>query len=271
MTSSAALRSRSSPRRRRRRRRGSSDRARQRPPRPRTAHRSRRRRASGSCPFYGGPADPSQAQYPYLAGHGNRRRCLPRLHARSRQGGAGGGPADRGTRGRGRRPRRRDRQAPLARAPRPHAAEPPPGAPDPRRAHDELRERGFEVGPARWARTSRPRASICWGLRGARGCGWGGGGDRVTGLRNPCSQLDGIAPGLMEATLERDDDGGLVRKAGVMAIVLEGGEVGPGRPIAVEPPPGPQRPSSPSERPNVPQCALWGTARDVRGGRRPPE
>jgi MOSC domain-containing protein YiiM len=56
----------------------------------------------------------------------------------------------------------------------------------------------------------------------------------VTGLRNPCSQLDGIAPGLMKATLDRDGDGELVHKAGVMGVVLEGGEVRPGDPIEVE-------------------------------------
>ena len=61
----------------------------------------------------------------------------------------------------------------------------------------------------------------------------------VTGLRNPCKQLDGLAPGLMKATLERDDDGELVRKAGVMGVVVEGGEVRPGDPIAVELPAGP--------------------------------
>ena len=56
----------------------------------------------------------------------------------------------------------------------------------------------------------------------------------VTGLRNPCSQLDGLAPGLMKATLDRDEDGELVRKAGVMGVVLAGGEVRPGDPIEVE-------------------------------------
>lgn len=56
----------------------------------------------------------------------------------------------------------------------------------------------------------------------------------ITGLRNPCTQLDGIAPGLMAATLERAADGRLIRKAGVMAIVVEGGEVRPGDSITVE-------------------------------------
>lgn len=63
----------------------------------------------------------------------------------------------------------------------------------------------------------------------------------VTGLRNPCVQLDGIQPGLMAATLERDADGGLIRKAGVMAIVLAGGVVRGGDPVQVLPPAAPHR------------------------------
>jgi MOSC domain-containing protein YiiM len=51
---------------------------------------------------------------------------------------------------------------------------------------------------------------------------------KVTGLRNPCLQLDRFKPGLMAATLARDDAGNLIRKAGVMAVVLTDGEVRPG-------------------------------------------
>ncbi len=64
----------------------------------------------------------------------------------------------------------------------------------------------------------------------------------VTGLRNPCGQLDGVRPGLMQATLDRDPDGRLIRKAGIMGIVIAGGEVRPGAPIAVELPPQPDTP-----------------------------
>jgi MOSC domain-containing protein YiiM len=49
----------------------------------------------------------------------------------------------------------------------------------------------------------------------------------------------------MAATLGRDEDGRLVRKAGVMGIVVAGGEVRPGDAIRVELPPGPQRPLEP--------------------------
>lgn len=56
----------------------------------------------------------------------------------------------------------------------------------------------------------------------------------VTGLRNPCSQLDRFQRGLMNAVLARDEQGALVRKAGVMAIVIDGGEVKAGDAIAVD-------------------------------------
>ena len=61
---------------------------------------------------------------------------------------------------------------------------------------------------------------------------------RVTGLRNPCAQLDGHAPGLMAALIARGADGGLVRKGGVMAVVIAGGTVRAGDRITVELPEG---------------------------------
>ena len=63
----------------------------------------------------------------------------------------------------------------------------------------------------------------------------------VTGLRNPCAQLNRFQPGLMAAVLGRDADGQLVRKAGIMAVVVVGGWVRLGDPIAVELPAGPYR------------------------------
>jgi MOSC domain-containing protein len=67
----------------------------------------------------------------------------------------------------------------------------------------------------------------------------------ITGLRNPCGQLDGIRPGLRSAVLDRDENGDLVRKAGIMGVVLAGGEVRPGDPIGVELPPEPHTPLAP--------------------------
>jgi MOSC domain-containing protein YiiM len=64
----------------------------------------------------------------------------------------------------------------------------------------------------------------------------------LTGLRNPCVQLDRFQPGLMKAVLSRDEQGNLVRKCGVMAVVVRGGEVRPNDPILVELPQRPHRP-----------------------------
>jgi len=64
---------------------------------------------------------------------------------------------------------------------------------------------------------------------------------RVTGLRNPCVQLDRFRPGLMAATLGRDEAGNLIRKAGVMAVVLADGDVRPGDPIQISLPHEPHR------------------------------
>jgi MOSC domain-containing protein YiiM len=63
----------------------------------------------------------------------------------------------------------------------------------------------------------------------------------VTGLRNPCVQMDRFQQGLMAATLDKAADGNLIRKAGIMSIVLCGGEVQPGDLVRVELPPGPHR------------------------------
>jgi len=65
---------------------------------------------------------------------------------------------------------------------------------------------------------------------------------QVTGLRNPCYQLDRFQTGLLEALVMRDDQGRLIRKAGIMGIVLAGGEVRPGDLIDVELPPPPYKP-----------------------------
>ena len=67
----------------------------------------------------------------------------------------------------------------------------------------------------------------------------------VTGLRNPCSQLDGFQKGLMAATLDKGVDGNLVRKAGVMSVVLTDGDVRPGDAIRIELPNAPYRPLQP--------------------------
>jgi len=67
----------------------------------------------------------------------------------------------------------------------------------------------------------------------------------MTGLRNPCQQLNGLHAGLMGATLDRDATGELVRLAGVMGVVTVGGVVRPGDAIGVDLPMAPHEPLRP--------------------------
>ena len=67
----------------------------------------------------------------------------------------------------------------------------------------------------------------------------------ITGLRNPCTQIDGLQQGLMEAVLERSPERGLIRKAGIMSIVITGGEIRPGDSITITLPPQPHEPLKP--------------------------
>jgi MOSC domain-containing protein YiiM len=67
----------------------------------------------------------------------------------------------------------------------------------------------------------------------------------IAGLRNPCARLDRPQSGLKEAVLDRDAQGHLIRKAGVMGIVLSGGEARPSDPIRIEWPSEPHQPLEP--------------------------
>ena len=101
--------------------------------------------------------------------------------------------------------------------------------------HDELRSAGFDVLPGQMGENITTRGVELLAL--PVGTRLQLGSDAIvelTGLRNPCTQLDGIQSGLMAATLERDERGELVRKAGVMGIVLRSGEVRPGDRVLVE-------------------------------------
>lgn len=85
---------------------------------------------------------------------------------------------------------------------------------------------------------------------------------RLTGLRNPCVQINDFRPGLLKVVLSRGD--GIptdepapstaspdiaripyIRKAGVMAVVETGGEVRPGEAITVTVPDGTPIPLAP--------------------------
>ncbi len=108
--------------------------------------------------------------------------------------------------------------------------------------HKELRERGFDVAAGQMGENVTTSGVDLLGLPTGALLRLGDEAViEVTGLRNPCKQLDEVQPGLMEAVLDRDAEGNLVRKSGVMAVVLEGGEVRPGDPMAVELPAEPHR------------------------------
>jgi len=109
--------------------------------------------------------------------------------------------------------------------------------------HDELRASGFAIAAGQMGENVTTRGLDLLALPTGTRLHLGDHAIvEVTGLRNPCLQLDGIAPGLMQALLGRDERGGLVRKAGIMSTVADAGEVRPGDAIVVELPPLPHTP-----------------------------
>jgi MOSC domain-containing protein YiiM len=109
--------------------------------------------------------------------------------------------------------------------------------------HDELREAGFDVSAGDMGENVTTRGIDLLGLPTGTRLRIGSSAlIEVTGLRNPCVQIDRFRKGLMKAVLGKDENGDLVRKSGIMAIVLEGGEVRSGDAIQVELPSGPHRP-----------------------------
>ena len=99
---------------------------------------------------------------------------------------------------------------------------------------DELRAKGFEITPGLMGENVTTHGIDLLALpRGTRLHLGASAVVEITGLRNPCTQLDGIYPGLMEAVIERDPARGLIRKAGVMGVVVAGGEVAAGDAISI--------------------------------------
>jgi len=108
--------------------------------------------------------------------------------------------------------------------------------------HDELRQKGFRVGPGIMGENIATRGLDLFALpRDTRLHIGETAMVEVTGLRNPCQQLNDYQEGLTAAVLDRDEHGELIRKAGIMSIVLQGGEIRAGDTIRVELPPMPHR------------------------------
>jgi len=112
--------------------------------------------------------------------------------------------------------------------------------------HDELAAAGFAVSAGQMGENVTTRGVALLGLPVGTRLHLGATAVvEVTGLRNPCLQLERIQPGLTAATLGRDERGNLIRKAGIMGIILAGGAVRPDDPIRVELPEGTHRPLRP--------------------------
>lgn len=107
---------------------------------------------------------------------------------------------------------------------------------------DEVAEAGFRVEPGQMGENVTTRGVDLLGLPtgtllylGDEAC------VRVTGLRNPCQQINGFEPGLLREVLGRDEDGSVVRKGGVMSVVVTGGVVRTGDRVRIELPTGEQQ------------------------------
>jgi MOSC domain-containing protein YiiM len=108
---------------------------------------------------------------------------------------------------------------------------------------DELRESGFTVAPGELGENVTTRGVDLLGLPVGTLLRLGDGAVvEITGLRNPCAQIDDFQKGLLKQVVGRGEDGGVVYKSGVMSVVREGGVVRPGDPVEVELPVGPHLP-----------------------------
>ena len=107
---------------------------------------------------------------------------------------------------------------------------------------DELNARGFSVGSGELGENITTRGVDLLAL--PTGTKLHIGTEAVielTALRNPCHQIDDFQEGMLEAVLDTDEGGNVIRKAGVMGIVLIGGEIRPGDSILIELPPEPHK------------------------------
>lgn len=107
----------------------------------------------------------------------------------------------------------------------------------------EVGEEGFRVAPGELGENITTRGIDLLGLPAGTLLRIGADAVlEVTGLRNPCLQIDAFQNGLLKQVVGRDEAGNIVRKAGIMSIVKAGGVVRPGDPITAELPSGPHRP-----------------------------
>ncbi|MFE7624906.1 MOSC domain-containing protein [Streptomyces sp. NPDC057509] len=108
---------------------------------------------------------------------------------------------------------------------------------------DELRTAGFDVAPGDLGENITTRGIDLLALPAGTLLHLGDEAVvEVTGLRNPCLQIDNFRSGLLKQVVGRDEEGNVVRKAGIMSVVAVGGVVRPGDRVEVELPAEPHRP-----------------------------
>ncbi|MFD5077268.1 MOSC domain-containing protein [Streptomyces sp. NPDC058371] len=108
---------------------------------------------------------------------------------------------------------------------------------------DELRDAGFAVAAGELGENVTTRGIDLLGLPTGALLRLGDEAVvEITGLRNPCAQIDGFRKGLLKQVVGRGTGTGVTHKSGVMSVVREGGVVRPGDPIAIELPDGPHQP-----------------------------
>ncbi|MGW2474090.1 MOSC domain-containing protein [Streptomyces sp. NPDC001665] len=108
---------------------------------------------------------------------------------------------------------------------------------------EEVRALGFEVGPGDIGENITTRGIDLLALPVGTLLHLGDDAVvEVTGLRNPCTQIDTFQGGLLKQVVGRDEAGNIVRKAGIMSVVTAGGVVRPGDPVRIELPAEPHRP-----------------------------
>jgi MOSC domain-containing protein YiiM len=107
---------------------------------------------------------------------------------------------------------------------------------------DEVAAKGFAVAPGELGENITTRGIDLLELPADTRLLVGDAAIRVTGLRNPCWQIDAFRPGLLAEMVEKQPDGSVRRKCGVMGVVESGGTIERGAAIAIELPPGPHRP-----------------------------
>lgn len=124
-----------------------------------------------------------------------------------------------------------------------------PSQPNVRQVHlihgellDALRENGYTVAPGDLGENVTTRDIDLLGLPVGTRLRFGDAVVTITGLRNPCQQINDFQSGLLKQVVRTDEEGRVIRLAGVMGIVSRGGRVAAGDAIDIELPPPPHFP-----------------------------